>query len=77
MINAQRDAANANALTVAPLTRHVHLARTHPPHQSGVLTDLLAQVGFNSAIVLMAYANKNACYAIKMMALPGDFFELG
>ncbi|MGB0387769.1 MAG: hypothetical protein ACPGWR_23370, partial [Ardenticatenaceae bacterium] len=35
--------------------------------------DLLAQVGLGRAIILMAYANKNAFYAIKMMALPREF----
>ena len=39
----------------------------------GFLTDLLGQVGLGRAIILMAYANENACYAIKMMALPGEF----
>ena len=41
------------------------------------LTDLLAQVGLGSAIILIAYANKQALCAIKMMALPVGFLELG
>ena len=41
------------------------------------LTDFLAQVVLGRAIILMAYANKQALYAIKMMALPVRFLELG
>ncbi|MGB0383334.1 MAG: hypothetical protein ACPGWR_00800 [Ardenticatenaceae bacterium] len=51
-------------------------ARTNS-NASAALTDLLAQVGLGRAIILMAYANKNAYVAIKMMALPRESLELG
>ena len=64
--------ANSEVATMEVSVSLVELL-TDNNQESEPLSDLLAQVGSGRAIILMAYANKNACYAIKMMALPIEF----